>query len=197
MKALWITASAVLGVALAGIIVFGSYGGFRKVNFEIVEGGGDTLVYRYMTGDYALSGEVMDEVYNVLKDDYGVLTTKGFGIYFDNPRQVAKDSLRYEAGCILSGADSEMIASIDERYEIKMLPKGEYLTTSFPYKGKASVIVAIMKVYPAMARYFEKNGMLDRYGAVMEIYDIPQGKILYRTHLLDAAPDAELPEAAQ
>ena len=188
MKTLKITLIVIASILLAGVVVFGYYGGFKRVKFEIAELGGDTLVYREMNGDYALSGQVMDEVYNVLKEDYNISTTKGFGIYYDNPRQTAKEKRRYDAGCIVNGADSAQLAAIAEKYKVSVLHRDTFLTSSFPYKGKASVIMSIAKVYPAMINYFEKNLGVENFGPVMEIYDPRAGKIYYRTYLLDAAP---------
>jgi len=193
MKTLKITLFVIAVIVLAGVAMFGYYGGFHKVRFETATVGGDTLVYREMTGDYSLSGETMAEVYNVLKEDFNVQNAKKFGIYFDNPAKVAKEKLRYEAGCIISGADTAQLSAIGAKYLVRVLPVHEAVVSEFPYKGKASVIVSIMKVYPALTRWFEQNNMMDRFGPVMEIYDAPAGKIFYRVELLDAADTTAAP----
>lgn len=46
-----------------------------------------------------------------------------------------------------------------------------------------SVMFSVMKVYPALQKYISKKGFKEE-GAVIEIYDIPNKKILYRKEIV-------------
>ena len=86
----------IIGVTLAIIaIVFIYYGALSKINCRIDTQGGETLVFKNMEGDYAKSGKLSDEVYYTLLNDYKIETFKGFGIYFDNPKEVDKNKPRW------------------------------------------------------------------------------------------------------
>jgi len=135
-----------------------------------------------MTGDYAKSGKLSDEVYYALLNDYEIETFKGFGIYYDNPKEVEKSKLRSEIGCIVEKKDTSKLSQIKGEFKIKTHPEKSYLVTEFPFKGKLSVILGIMKVYPAMEKFAKENGY-EMDGAVMEIYDVPNKKILYRKEI--------------
>jgi len=45
-----------------------------------------------------------------------------------------------------------------------------------------SIIMGIMKVYPALNKYISENNLSEE-GFVMEIYDVPGKKIIYRKPL--------------
>ena len=47
----------------------------------------------------------------------------------------------------------------------------------FPFRNKFSIFVGIMRVYPAMESYLEQMGYEE--APVMEIYDVPNKKIIY------------------
>jgi hypothetical protein len=173
----------VVTVILVVVAAFAAYwGAFKRVKFSVVEQGGETLVYQEMTGDYSQSGVVMDKVYYSLLNDYQIETFKGFGIYHDNPQKVEKSKLRSEVGCILEVSDYHRIGELESNFQIKTYPEAKYIVTEFPYKGKFSVIFGIMKVYPALNKFVKQNAYSEQ-GAVMEIYDTPNQKIVYRKEL--------------
>jgi len=91
--------------------------------------------------------------------------------------------LRSEIGCILEEKDSLRVDELKSRYNIKIYTKGSYIVTEFPFKGKVSVIIGLMKVYPAINDYLQKQGYSEK-GAVMEIYDTPNKKIVYRKEIV-------------
>lgn len=170
----------VVAVLISIIVGFAAYwGAFKSIQFNVVEQGGETLVYEEMTGDYRQSGVVMDKVYYSLLNDYKIETFKGFGIYFDNPQKVEASKLRSELGCIVEESDIHRLSELEGNFKIKTYPKDKYIVAEFPYKGKLSVMIGIMKVYPAMNKYVKENGF-DEEGAIMEIYDTPGKKIVYR-----------------
>lgn len=169
----------IVSVLLLLTLIYAYFGGFKKVMPEISRQGGETAVYEAITGDYKQSGAVMDRVYYSLRDTYNIETYKGFGIYYDNPKNTEKSKLRSEAGCIIEPGDVDKVNAISGNFKVKVIPEKEYLTAEFPYKGKMSVMVGLSRVYPAINKYVRKNG-LPQEGAVTEIYDVPNKKIIYR-----------------
>ena len=172
----------ILSILVLLIIFFAFYGGFKKIKCKIVEEGEETLVYKEMIGDYAKSGKLSDEVYNTLLNEYKIETYKGFGIYYDNPKQVEKSKLRSEIGCIIEEKDLSKITHLKGELKTKVYPKRSYILSEFPFKGKSSIFIGLMKVYPAMEKFIIKNA-LNKEGAAMEIYDVPNKMIRYRKEI--------------
>jgi hypothetical protein len=158
------------------------WGAFKRIRLTVAEQGGETLVYQEMKGDYRQSGVVMDKVYYSLLNDYHMETYKGFGIYYDDPRKVETSQLRSEIGCIIEEADVRRLGELHGSFLIKTYPKTRVIVTEFPHKGKLSVFFGMMKVYPALNKYIRQHGY-DEQGPVMEIYDIPGKRIVYRKEL--------------
>jgi hypothetical protein len=48
-------------------------------------------------------------------------------------------------------------------------------------RGKPSVIIGILKVFPALKRFLEEQGYSD--GPVKEIYDVKNKRIIYRAEI--------------
>jgi hypothetical protein len=169
----------ILSLALILLAIYLYFGGFSKIELQITEQGGETLVFEEITGDYKQSAVVMDRIYHDLLKNENIETFRGFGIYYDNPKVVEIEKLRAEAGCILETNQLKHIPKLEEKYKIKTLPITSCVTTEFPYRGKLSVLLGILRVYPAMHKFaqFKELGEL---GEVVEIYDIPNKKIIYR-----------------
>jgi hypothetical protein len=167
----------------AGLLVLYSWlGGFKKVQFSIRETGGEVLIYESHIGDYKNVGKVIDKMYYALLNDEKVECFRGFGIYYDNPQKVEKSKLRADVGNILENPASEILTQLTPKYKIKTLDKQKYLVAEFPYKNQMSIIIGIMKVYPALNRYISDHNLSEE-GYVMEIYDVPGKKIIYRKQL--------------
>lgn len=173
----------ILGLLVISIIsLYAYYGGFEKVIPKIEKCGGETLVFEKIKGDYKQSAEVSDRVYQKLLNDHNIETTKGFGLYYDNPGTTEKEKLRSEVGCILESS-FDKVDEIKEVFEVTKFPTQQYLRAEFPYKGKPSVILGIMKVYPALKEHVVATGY-DMDSPVMEIWDVPNKKIIYRKELV-------------
>ena len=169
----------ILAILLASLIaVYAYYGGFNKISFGIEKQGGEFIVYENLTGDYSQSPKVSDRVYNTLLNNEKIETTKGIGIYYDNPKTIAKEKLRAEIGCIIENADSATLARLAEKYQVKTLPENEFVVAEFPFKGQLSVLLGIMKVYPALDKFNKENGYIE--SPITEIYDVSNKKIIYR-----------------
>ncbi len=166
-------------VAHIVILLLAYYGFFNSIRFQMAQAGGEIIVYESMIGDYKNSGKVMDNVYYSLINDFNVHSTKGFGIYYDNPKRTEKAKLRSDIGCVIENISIEKIIEIEKKYRVKTFPKSTYLCSDFPFKSKISMFFALAKVYPAMEKYLTKKQWKED-GFVMEIYDIPNKKIYYR-----------------
>ncbi len=176
MKTALIIAALLMALVL---LVYTYFGGFRKIRFRREKQGGETGVYRHAVGDYSKSGEVVNDVYHRLLDGEKIPTAKGFGVYYDNPKKVEKSRLRSDLGCLVEGLDAGQVKTLEEKYDVMTLPEGDYIVTEFPYKGRMSVVMGVVKVYPALEKYCRAAGIPDE-SPVTEIYDVPGKKIVYR-----------------
>jgi len=181
MKILKISSIVIIVLVLLLGTVYAYYGGFRTITFTEEIQGGETLVYEDMIGDYSQSHNVQMKIYYALLNDEQIETTKGFGIYYDKPKEVETSRLRSEVGCIVEGLDSTAIAQLSEKYLVKTLPESYCIVTNFPNKGMLSVLIGLVKVYPALEAHCRQRGSC--IGPVMEIYDVPNKKIIYRVLL--------------
>lgn len=170
----------IVGVCILTLgIILCYFNAFKTIECTIVEEGGEIIVYESRVGDYKQSGEVMDRVYKTLIDSFGLQTYKGFGLYYDNPKEVETSQLRSDVGCILEDKDFARIPDIEREMAVSVIPKQQYIVAEFPYKGQLSVLFGIFKVYPALSEYVEQNGYRSDT-PVIEIYDVPNKKIVYR-----------------
>jgi len=163
--------------------IYTYFGGFKTISFYVTDAGGETLAYKEVKGDYKQTKEIMNIVYDLLLNDLKIETHKGFGLYYSDPKSVPTDELRSDVGCIVEDADSTKIELISQHLKVKICPKGKYIITEFPNRGFISIVIGIMKVYPAFNDYIEQNGY--KNGPIMEIYDMPNKKIIYRKEIIE------------
>lgn len=180
-----------ISIIVLFLSVYAYFGGFRTVEFEERNTGGEIFVYEKVTGNYKQSPVVMDSIYYALLNDFGIETTKAVGVYYDNPQHVEEAKLRSEIGCLLdTPVDSILIAKLSDRFKVKALPEGRYVIGEFPNKGSLSVIVGILNVYPALDKFINER----RYkvnGPITEIYDVPSKKIIYRQKMMADQPSID------
>jgi hypothetical protein len=169
----------VLAFILAMLIgVMAHWGAFAKVTVTEKTMPAMTIVYAKHTGDYKKIKPVMDTVYFALLKKEKIETGRGFGLYYDNPREVAKEKLRSLGGCILEVQDEHKADSLRQKgYKVAVLAQTKALYAQFPFKGPLSILFGVIKVYPAMMKYHSDNKITPC--PVMEIYNIPQKKIEY------------------
>lgn len=160
------------------ILLFLAYQGvFNKITIQRKNAGPFKLVYEKHIGDYKQSGVIMDKIYYSLLEQDKITTYKGFGIYYDVPGETPAEQLRSIAGCILEKADWNSENVLKDKYNLKVMAESNFIYCEFPYKGKISVIMGIMKVYPALNKYFQQQNITRV--PIMEVYDIPGKKIKY------------------
>jgi len=177
MKSIGIIAIIIVLLVIVALAYLSQYGLFSTVKITEKKVGPYLLVYKKHIGDYKNVGTVMDKLFYDLKDNYSITTTKGFGLYYDKPQDVAKEKLRSIVGCIVEGKSVEDLKNIGSKYGIKEYPSSKSVVAEFPYKGKISIILGIFKVYPKLSAYIGKY----KYPAtpIMELYDHPNEKIEY------------------
>lgn len=162
-------------IIIAVIVLFWAaltyYGMFTSVEITQAQKGPYYLVYKEHKGDYAKVGPVMDEVYYDLRNNKNIFSAKGFGLYYDNPEEVAKENLRSVVGCIVPLAK---IDGIEGDYKIAEFPSSKAVVSTFPYRGTLSFIMAVIKVYPKLQEHLQTIETLKEKEefAIMEIYDM-------------------------
>jgi len=161
--------------ALAYVLFQG--GLFTKVVIQEKEMGPYVLVYKEHIGPYQNIKTVMDDVYYSLLNKDKITTTKGFGIYYDNPKTVPQEKLRSIGGCVIEPSDYDKISQLRTKYLMKEIAQNKALVCEFPFKNSVSIIIGIMKVYPAMNKYI--NEKHHPYKEIMEVYDMSGKKIEY------------------
>jgi hypothetical protein len=162
--------------------VYGFFGGFHKVKIQTINTGGKILVYENVTGAYNQASKISNKVYYELLNQYGIETTKGFGIFYDNPKNVEQNKLRSEIGCIVENIDNNTLDKLKANFQVKILPNENYLVAEFPFKGFLSIIMGMIKVYPIIGKYITENNFEN--GPIMEIYDsFVNKRIIYRKFL--------------
>lgn len=182
-KALKLILFLVLVVIVASVSMFIYYGGLKSIDLQVEYTGGDTLVYTEVVGNYSKCVAAMDSMYLVLTSKENIDVNKVFAIYYHNPKYVDKDSLHTDVGCVIENADSTIMAELSKNHKIKIFPKEDYITTQFPYRGRVSIIVGVIKVYTAMKSYARKHN-INGTGYAMEIYDFQKKKIIYRKKIV-------------
>ena len=147
------------------------------------------LAYNVHSGPYQLIGPVCDGVYAALRDTYGIAAEGGFGLYFDNPRRVAKDQLRSIGGCVVPPDKAAGLTDKTLPFRMALLPQTRAVVMRFPFRGRASIMVGAMRAYPVLNRHFAEKGIPD--GPMLEIYDVTEGEIRYIRPLDIADEDLE------
>ncbi len=176
-----------ISIRLTGVFILlilllsflGYFSFFASINFIEKEVGPFTIAYEEYIGPYQETGQIIDKIYYQLLDE-GIITTKGFGVFYDNPREVRGSELRSIVGCIIE-EDITKLSNSSENYQVQIIDRKLNILTEFPYKNEMSILFGIMKVYPALEEYIRKNEYIST--PIMEIYDLPNGKITYLTEV--------------
>ncbi len=156
----------------------GYYGALSPVTIRQQSFGPVFFVYEKHAGPYRNIKPVMDRVYAALKDREGVATTRGIGVYYDNPNKVEAAKLRSLGGCLLDEADEALIASLKSKgYRVGLLPARPSAVTSFPFHGALSIYLGMWRVYPKIAAYWAENKLPEC--PLVEIYDTPGKRTFY------------------
>ncbi|OGC03713.1 hypothetical protein A2276_07625 [candidate division WOR-1 bacterium RIFOXYA12_FULL_43_27] len=164
----------VLVVAVAGFLWY--LGFFGAVQVTEAKNGPYVVVYEEFTGPYSQTGPIFDKLGKALKND-AIKSTKGLGIYYDNPAVVAQEKLRSTIGIAIETKDLQTLKKLKGKYKIKFVKEGNYITAEFPLKNMISYIIGPGKVYPEMMKHMQAKGYKPVPG--IEVYDMTGGKIIY------------------
>ena len=171
----------VLLLVVGGLYIY--YGGTKTIIFAQKQQGGEILVYLERYGDYSQSGDISEKIYWQLLNEFGLDSLKlvsGFGIFYDNPSDVAKDKLRSEIGCILDPSEAHRIPELKNTFIVNTFPKGVFTSVDFPYKGQLSIFVGMFNFYRALNKIAKDNSPSYSEGPIMEIYNMKDSVITYR-----------------
>jgi hypothetical protein len=171
------TLSVLVLIIIVALLTLTYYGLFAKVAIVEQEVGDFWILYEKHVGDYREVGPVIDSIYSRLLGEDGITPSRGFGLYYDDPKKVKKENLRSIAGCILDKQDEDKIDYLQKNYRIKKFPASKSVIVVFPYKGIPSIVLGVVKVYPKLSEYLAHK----KYSPVpvMEVYDRPNEKIVY------------------
>ena len=170
MKALKII-GIIVGVVLLLFIAGGSYYGlFAKVVITKETLPAQTIYVTRHVGAYANVGTKVARLYTDIEDSCGLLPLIGVGVYYDNPQDVAIDSLRSFIGVQITPEEQATLAEFDLPYETITIPAMQAYVAQFPFKGMPSLILAISRVYPKLHAYLnEKEYKINT--PTLEVYD--------------------------
>lgn len=165
-------------VLLIGVTAIFTYSGlFNSVSIQEKDTGPYILVYEEHTGNYLTSMTIQRKVYRSLQKEFGITSRIGFGIHYEDPRNLKLKNLHSEIGCILDKQNELKINDIKKKFKVKIFPVTKSLVVELPFRNLLSIILGTMKAYPELEKYIKLNKYTKPYS--MEIYDNPARKIRY------------------
>lgn len=155
-------------------IYLSTQGAFRDIVIEQRVMPGFRVVGVQHRGAYEKIGDAFSRAHKIA-DENGV-AVKMIGVYFDNPNEVAEDSLRSLAGLIVSEEDSAKLSVLPNMVALH-IPAGNAAVSNFETGGMVSMIIGAMKSYPKLTEYVVAKGIANDVAFVYEVYG--EGKTEY------------------
>ncbi len=161
----------------------------EEVEYELVELEATPVVFKELTGDYALFGDAVEEGFEVLKAAGIEITGAPIGVFHDNPEIAPVEELRSEVLFPVAG-DTEP----PEGYAYKVTEGGQAVMMTF----EGEFTEENMPDYDALFGYIAKEG-LQIAGPVIEIYywDPELDPSEYVTEVYVPVMEPELEEPAE
>ncbi len=176
--------SLIFLVFLAFLLSFyAMYGGFKKVECRVIHVGGELFVYEEIRDDYQRISYIVDSLYESLLQNKNIENIISCMVYYPDSMYINKNAVGAEVGCIVDVSDSLTLHKLQKIYKIKTLPLSNYIVAEFPYKGKTSLTLASMKLYPAMDTFLEDSNLQVK-NTLTEVYDVKNKKITFRKEIL-------------
>jgi hypothetical protein len=157
---------------LMGILVLGGYvtwylGIFKPVTIQVVDEPSFNLLALEHIGPYHLIGPKITQVED-WANAQGLSCRQTFGLYRDDPNEVAHERLTSWGGCILSSSDAQALASLPlpKNYRLIQWKAKQALQASFA--GAPSI--SPYKVYPRMKEFARTHRLALKETPVLEIY---------------------------
>lgn len=155
----------------------------RKGNLE-----SHWLVYRYHQGPYHETGKVLAQIEEELSD-LGIAPEKGFGFFYDDPKEMEANDLRSILGFMIAEPNEEKQEAINKlSLTLVHMPQTDTVETYFPMRGTASYMIGPIKAYASIDSYSKKRQIDLTCTPLMEIYDTPQRRIWFLAPL-DIQPE--------
>jgi len=166
----WKIGAIVGGVSAVTLSYFYYLGAFNRITFRRnVNVGPYLLIYRNHIGPFSTLGAVAEQIREIVEQQLKIPYESGFGMYFDNPREVSQYRLRSYIGQVIDSKyyNDESFKQKVESVGLKLLyiPQTVAMITTFPFRSTVSYAVGAKKVYAAAS----KLGMACKSG-VLEIY---------------------------
>ena len=109
---------------------------------------------------------------------FGLVSSKGFGIYYDDPKATPQDKCRSFVGNIIEKKDFDKIQELKASgLKIDSIPVSNTVVTEFPIKTSLSYMIGPMKAYPAISKYINERKY--KVTLTFEVYDMKKEKILF------------------
>jgi hypothetical protein len=174
MKTILAIIAAVIIIALG----FAWYiGYFTAVKTEDTIEGGYTVAGIEYTGPYSKAGKYIEEVNEKLKKQ-NVTCSKGFGIYYDDPKTTPSEKCRSFVGSILEEKDFGKIPELKSAgLRIDTIPRISSVVATFPLKSTLSYMIGPMKVYPVLSKYISEQKY--KVELSVEVYDMEAKKMTF------------------
>lgn len=177
MKLLKITLMLVAAAAIIILLTGWYIGYFNHINVVEKDAGGYKIIGVHVTGPYSAVSKDIENVSKQLKD-MGVTSSKGFGIYYDDPKMVPAEKCKSFVGNIIEEKDFKIVSELKpEGLKIDSIPYTKTVMAEFPIKNSLSYMIGPMKVYPALSDYMSGKGYTNKLS--VEIYDIPNKQIIF------------------
>lgn len=160
-----------VGVILAILIgIYGFNGGFSKADVRMQHQNELLLIGIDHQGAYKTIGTAFEKVSKVKENaklDSAVLV----GVYFDDPKTVAEDSLRSFAGFTVPNmAMGTEICKNNPGFYIMPIEESEAYVCDLKTSGTLSMMIAAMKAYPALGDAAEGLSGSKKVTHVYEMY---------------------------
>jgi hypothetical protein len=167
----------VLVILIVAIVGFLAYlGAFSSLEVTEKVTGPYNMAYVDFTGEYAKTGPVFSQVFTIA-NQAGLKSTKGIGIYLDDPKVTPKEKQRSQIGVVVEKEELAKISLLKDKLKIKHLPAADSVVIAFPLKNILSYMIGPMKAYPKFAQYLSGKNL--KVINCLEVYDMPAQQALY------------------
>jgi hypothetical protein len=144
-------------VVVAAISMYAYLGGFKKTVIREERLGPFSIVYKEILGDdLSQAGEITSQLDGELK---------AAGFVSQRPFEVFHPDGHAEIGFVFGPTEVHRLSALGNKYRLKYISAGTFMTTTFPWKMKLSYMVGFMKVEPALEEYRNKNGYRKTWAA--------------------------------
>lgn len=153
------------------------YGGLSNIRIEERTLGPFIVIYEKNNGDYQKSNMAIKKLIKMAQEN-GVSPQAGFGMYQDVVSGEPQNDMQNESGIIINNQDAGRLQHIlDETVHQREISSFEAIMGEFPFKGTASMLLGVWKVYPRLSKYLAGKRL--KKGASFEIYDMAKKKTIY------------------